>query len=98
MPGTIQVSEGRGWCVSNGLFSWVVETLADEAPADVAASLRASTAEHPGRLDLADFSPEQRDALGSALRALPAIARRRLPQSASRAAVIATLDDLGAAA
>jgi hypothetical protein len=64
----------------------------------VAASLRASTAEHPGVLDLAAFPPEQRDALGSALRALPAIARERLPWTASRAAVIAALEDLGAAA
>jgi hypothetical protein len=98
MAGTIQVSEGRGWSVSTGLFCWVVETLATEAPADVAASLRESTAEHPGRLDLADFPPEQRDAIGSVLRALPAIARERLPHSASRAAVIATLEDLCAAA
>ena len=95
MAGTIQVSEARGWSVSTGLFRWVVETLAGESPADVAATLRARTAEHPAVLDLAAFPPEQRAALGSVLRALPAIARERLPLTAWRAAIIATLEDVG---
>jgi len=98
MTGTIVVSEGRGWSVSSGLFCWVVDTLAGEAPPEVAALLRESCAEHPGRLDLVEFPPDQRRALRAALRSLPALARERLPRSASRAAVIATIEDLSAAA
>jgi hypothetical protein len=98
MTGMILVSEGRGWSVSTGLFRWVVGTLADEAPPELAASLRESCAEHPGRLDLAEFPPEQRRALCRALRSLPALARERLPRSASRAAVLATIEDMCAAA
>jgi len=98
MTGTIVVCEGRGWSVSSGLFRWVVDTLAGEAPPELAASLRESCAAHPGRLDLAEFPPEQRRALCSALRSLPALARERLPRTASRAAVIAAIEDLCAAA
>jgi hypothetical protein len=97
MPGTgtIQVSAGRGWCVSSGLFGWVVETVAEQAPPEVAATVRDSCARHPGRLDLADFPPEQRTALRRVLRALPGLARERLPRTPSRSAVIAMIDDLG---
>ena len=98
MSGTIQVSAGRGWSVSTGLFCWVVDTLAAETPPELATSLRESCAAHPWRLDLEDFPPEQRTALCSALRALPALARERLPRSASRAAAITAIDDMCAAA
>jgi hypothetical protein len=98
MTGTILLGEGRGWSVSAGLFSWVVETLAAEAPPELAAALRASCAGHPGRLDLAEFPPEQRRVLCTALRSLPALARNRLPRSAARAAVIATIEDMCACA
>jgi hypothetical protein len=98
MTGTILLGEGRGWSASTGLFHWGVDTLADEAPPELAASLRESCAGHPGRLDLAEFPPEQRRALCSALRSLPALARERLPRSAARAAVIATIEDMGACA
>ena len=94
MTGIILVGEGRGWSVSTGLFSWVVDTLVDEAPPELAASVRESCAEHPGRLDLGDFPPEQRRELRTALRTLPDLARQRLPWSASRAAVIATIEDM----
>jgi hypothetical protein len=95
MTGTIQVSAGRGWSVSRVLFCWVVDTLAEQVPPDVAATVRASCAAHPGRLDLRDFPPEQRTALCRVLRALPALARERLPRTTSRAAVITTIDDIG---
>jgi hypothetical protein len=93
--GTIQVSAGRGWSVSSGLFGWVVDTVAAEAPPEVAATVRDSCARHPGRLDLADFPPEQRTALRGVLRALPLLARERLPRTPARSAVIAMIDDLG---
>jgi hypothetical protein len=97
MAGTVFTADGRDWGISSAIFYWVIDALVDlvHSP-DLAARLREISEYNLGSLDLGRLSEAEQAELAAAIRALPGVARRDLPESSGRDAVIAQITDLAA--
>jgi hypothetical protein len=97
MAGMVFTADGRDWGSSSGIFYWVIDTLVEQVhDPDLAAQLREISEYNLGSLSLATLTEAQQHDLSSAIRALPDVARRELPQSSGREAVITHISELAA--
>ena len=97
MAGIVFTADGRDWGISSGIFYWVIDTLADQVrDPQLAARLREISEYNLGSLNLGQLPEAEQAELAAAIRALPDIARRDLPESSGREAVIAQINTLAA--
>ena len=95
MAGIVFTADGRDWGTSSGIFYWVIDTLADHVhDPELAARLREISEYNLGSLSLAKLPEPEQQELGAAIRALPDVARRELPESSGRDDVIAQISEL----
>lgn len=95
MAGMVFVSQDRYWGTSSSVFYWVVDALAERVTdRGVAQRLREVSEFNLGSFRLADFTPDERADLVTAILAIPQVARDTLPDSAGREAFIAQVQEL----
>jgi len=97
MAGIVFTADGRDWANSSGVFYWVIDALADRVQdAGLAGRLREISEYNLGSLNLGQLPVAEQAELVTAIRTLPDHARRDLPESSGRDAVIAQIADLAA--
>lgn len=96
MIGGIRVRAGERWSTSLGVFSWIIDQLAEEvSDEELAAELREISEHDLGTLDLGRVYPShRREELCSVIARLPQIAEVELPDTDGKSGVLLPLHEL----